>query len=421
MKFSVFTPTHRKTDTFIRQAWESLLEQSYLNWEWVIIPNNGGVVPNEIRNDPRVKLYPFTGDSLPDGRNSIGALKKFACERCTGDVLVELDDDDLLTPNALEELARVYANPAVQMAYSNDATFRNDFEVGETFSAYWGWKYRDFEYKGHKLVEAVAWPPGPWPFRQIFWSPDHLRSWRVMGYRAIGGHDPTLDIADDFDLNARSYLAWGAHGIRHIDKCLYLYRNQDASTCHTHAYVLRETDQSRYEKYVEHLAWRWAKDEGLGIYDLGGGLNPRPGYISVDKRPEANIQCDLEGRWPFEENSVGVLRAYHVFEHLSNPIHTMNEAYRVLAPGGWLFIEVPSTDGRGAFQDPTHRSFWNYNSFAYYTDESMARFIQPEYTGRFQVSCLADYNWAEHIVVTRADLIALKPPYDGRCAGEIKI
>ncbi len=32
-------------------------------------------------------------------------------------------------------------------------------------------------------------------------------------------------------------------------------------------------------------------------------------------------------------------------------------------------ILVPSTDGRGAFQDPTHVSFWNINSFMYYSIE----------------------------------------------------
>jgi hypothetical protein len=45
----------------------------------------------------------------------------------------------------------------------------------------------------------------------------------------------------------------------------------------------------------------------------------------------------------------------------------MNELYRVLADHGVAEIIVPSTDGPGAFQDPTHRSFWNRNSFRYYT------------------------------------------------------
>ncbi len=39
----------------------------------------------------------------------------------------------------------------------------------------------------------------------------------------------------------------------------------------------------------------------------------------------------------------------------------MNEIWRICKPGATLDILVPSTDGRGAFQDPTHVSFWNIN------------------------------------------------------------
>ena len=61
--------------------------------------------------------------------------------------------------------------------------------------------------------------------------------------------------------------------------------------------------------------------------------------------------------------------------YFRNPIHTMQEAHRCLTPGGWFLTLPPSTDGRGAFQDPTHVSFWSSNSFWYYTRPEQARFI----------------------------------------------
>ena len=33
-----------------------------------------------------------------------------------------------------------------------------------------------------------------------------------------------------------------------------------------------------------------------------------------------------------------------------------------------LLSLTPSTDGRGAYQDPTHVAFYNENSFWYYTN-----------------------------------------------------
>lgn len=94
-----------------------------------------------------------------------------------------------------------------------------------------------------------------------------------------------------------------------------------------------------------------------------------PGWINVDMFPFEGVDkvMDLEGRWDWEDNSIHYMRAFDIVEHLKKPINTMNEAWRVLGHGGLLEIWVPSTDGRGAFQDPTHVSFWNRNSFFYYS------------------------------------------------------
>jgi hypothetical protein len=108
-------------------------------------------------------------------------------------------------------------------------------------------------------------------------------------------------------------------------------------------------------------------------------------------------------------------RAHDAVEHLADPIHTMNEAYRVLAPGGFFMIEVPSTNGLGAFCDPTHRSYWNKLSFRYYTDRSFARYVSA-FRGRFQVSRIiewfpSDWHRAENVPYVEAHLFALKDGY----------
>ena len=61
----------------------------------------------------------------------------------------------------------------------------------------------------------------------------------------------------------------------------------------------------------------------------------------------------------------------------------MEEIWRVLKDGGVLNHMTPSTDGRGAFQDPTHRSFWNINSWLYYMDDSYRQLIgtKVKFTG----------------------------------------
>ena len=88
--------------------------------------------------------------------------------------------------------------------------------------------------------------------------------------------------------------------------------------------------------------------------NLGCSDSHIPGMVNVDIAPPADQIADLTQRWPWDDNSVRYIRAWDVFEHLPNKIHTLNEAYRVLEPGAVLEMVLPTTDGRGAFQDPTH-------------------------------------------------------------------
>lgn len=119
---------------------------------------------------------------------------------------------------------------------------------------------------------------------------------------------------------------------------------------------------------IRELPVEWRK------LNLGSSRKILPGWLNIDIYPFEGIDiiADLNARWPWEDNSIHYIRAFDLIEHLRDPIHTMNEGWRVLKHGGIFEILVPSTDGRGAFQDPTHVSYWNYNSFAYYSKSFLA-------------------------------------------------
>lgn len=105
--------------------------------------------------------------------------------------------------------------------------------------------------------------------------------------------------------------------------------------------------------------------------DICCGPNKAPGFVGVDfvKLPGVDIVHDLNKEFPFEDSTVDYLRAHDAIEHLPDRIKTMNEIFRVCKHGATVDIKVPSTDGRGAFQDPTHVSYWNINSFYYYSSD----------------------------------------------------
>ena len=109
--------------------------------------------------------------------------------------------------------------------------------------------------------------------------------------------------------------------------------------------------------------------------NLGCNDDLRHGYTNVDVCEPCDFVADLSKPWPWVNSSVGEILANDVLEHLPSKIHTMNEAHRVLYPGGLLILAVPCVylaDGRvnpGAFADPTHKSLWTLDDRYYWGEE----------------------------------------------------
>ena len=108
--------------------------------------------------------------------------------------------------------------------------------------------------------------------------------------------------------------------------------------------------------------------------DLGCGRRKRPGYFGIDcqRLDGVDLVCDCNGPIPLPTSCASEVNASDFLEHVFNDrrIHIMTEIWRLLKPGGVFTSFTPSTDGRGAYQDPTHYAFWNQNSFLYYTDDA---------------------------------------------------
>lgn len=106
--------------------------------------------------------------------------------------------------------------------------------------------------------------------------------------------------------------------------------------------------------------------------EIGGGTLCTPGWVNLDLRhgegPWRREAQDVP--WPTGDNTVGALRASHVMEHIPAGqvrIDVMNEAHRVLMPGGTFEIIVPLMTGSWhAIADPTHISYWCPESFHYF-------------------------------------------------------
>lgn len=396
---SIITPSHKPH--FLNDAYQSLSQQTSPDWEWIVLLNNGAKWKQP--DDKRVKVV--TVDKVA----GVGDAKQRACSHAKGDIILELDHDDTLHPKAIAKIIKAFAkHPKASFVYSDAAALDAngkliDVKYGDTF----GWKYRTHQ----GVAVPVSFEATPHNVSLIWYAPNHLRAFRRLAYLDAGGYDSTLDILDDQDLMSRLYQ-WGE--FVQLPEVLYYQRLHDENTQKEPTLNARIQEETwmHYERHFEQNALAWARRNNLLALDMGAAHGKPNGYLGVDMREGADIVCKLPDRLPLEDNSVGIIRASDFLEHVPDKVAVINELFRVLAPGGILLSRTPSTDGRGAFQDPTHVAFYNENSFWYYTDENLRRYV-PEIEARFQVSRLrtffpTDWHQAHDISYVEANLIALK-------------
>lgn len=397
---SVFTPTHNAL--WLGKCYESLLAQTYDDWEWVVLIN--GDIQNIVEpDDPRVRIV-----YSPPFIKGVGALKAKAVSLCEGDILVELDHDDILMPNALEKVAEAFNDPEIGFVFSNFSQINEDGTPNLTeFGSLHGWSY--YQEGDYKICNTKS--AHPHHVAYIWYAPNHLRAFRKSVYSIAGGYDKSLMVLDDQDLMARLYLVTKFH---HIPENLYLQRihNKQTQADPTINSFIQEETVRMYDRTIQNLALKWASYQGLLALDLGGAHNPATGFTTVDLH-DANINGDIfEVLANMDDNSVAVIRAHDFLEHISDKIRLWNEMYRVLCEGGMLLSLTPSTDGRGAFQDPTHVSFYNENAFWYFIDENYRKYV-PELKVNFQKSRLltffpSPFHQQNNISYVQANLIACK-------------
>lgn len=108
----------------------------------------------------------------------------------------------------------------------------------------------------------------------------------------------------------------------------------------------------------------------MNVLNIGSGPNLEDGSINLDiyPHPGVDVVADITKHWPFDDNFFDEIHAYHVLEHVQDLVFVLNEAFRVLLPGGLFRIRVPWFNGEWAHGDPTHVRFFDHNSFSIFSD-----------------------------------------------------
>lgn len=272
---SIFTPIYN-TGEKLRRTYESIKNQSYTNWEWVVVNDStdGGstlkIAEDISKTDVRVKVYDFKVKS----KGIVGESKYRAASLCSGKYLLELDHDDYLTNQSLYWVVEAFKNHKdCKFVYSDCAEIYENhqsltYDAGFAFG--YG-SYRD-EICGNITYKAMNSPNiNPKTIRHIVGVPNHLRAWDRVFYHSIGGHNRRLPIADDYELIVRTFLK--TKMVR-IPKLLYLQFYHDNNTQNSSRADIQRRVRSISSFYNEQIKDRFRE---LGYRDWayeGNNQNP---------------------------------------------------------------------------------------------------------------------------------------------------
>lgn len=336
MKLSLFTPTNNPT--YLPELYSSLLVQSHKDWEWLLVPNETVTtedIPADIRRDRRVRIVGFQA-------KNIGALKRFACDNCKGDAFLEMDHDDVLTVGALARINAAFEDGA-GFVHSDDACFNNDAKLTpHVYDAEHGWETYPIRVYGREFLATRSFPVDARSLCEIGFAPDHIRSWRRDTYYKSGGHDRELLVADDHDLLCRTYLT--GCKFTHTGHCDYLYRYHPSNSVKRYYDQIWDQQAKNRDKYLWKLVDEWLR-RTTGLY--------------VNYSERRNVPT-LRHRLPYEDGTVSAIRCFDTLQYLTyeEAATLLAEFARILIPGGWLGLRIPSTRGDAAFM-PDFKSFWN--------------------------------------------------------------
>ena len=205
VKISVLVPVFEPDPVYFAEMVKSVTGQTYGNFELILAdgsPAQELLATRIAKEDPRIRyVRGIPGGGISDNSNT-------ALSSAEGDVVVLLDQDDLLEPDALYRMAECFDRGA-DVVYTDEDKY--DTGTGRYISPY---RKRDFDPLLLLSNNYIC----------------HLFGVRTRIAREAGGFNKRFDGAQDHDLILRCCDLAGDDRIVHIKRILYHWRIHEGST-----------------------------------------------------------------------------------------------------------------------------------------------------------------------------------------------
>lgn len=126
-KVSIITASYNYED-LIQEAIQSVINQTYQNWEMIIVDdgskdNSVEVIKQYCEKDERIKLFTHENN---ENKGLIKTLQ-LGIEKANGEYVVFLESDDSITENYIDEKLEIFSKyPNVGLVYNNINFFGNE-------------------------------------------------------------------------------------------------------------------------------------------------------------------------------------------------------------------------------------------------------------------------------------------------------
>lgn len=228
--FSILVPLYNTPDKLLREMIESVLAQTYGNWELCLADGSddahgyvGRIVGMYAEKDRRIKYRKLVENKGISGNTN-------ACiEMSDGEYIALFDHDDLLHPAALYEMMCVITERGADFIYTDEDSF---YETPD--DAYSPHYKPDFSAELLRSYNYIC----------------HFTAFSRELLNKVGGFRSDFDGSQDYDMFLR--LTEQAERIVHIPKILYYWRNHAGSVASDVA-VKPYTMVSAKKALTEHL------------------------------------------------------------------------------------------------------------------------------------------------------------------------
>lgn len=240
---------------WLGETLESIMAQTYKDWE-VVVCNDRSEAPlrslASYFKDPRMRGTKSKREGVSNARNQAASIAK-------GELLLPVDHDDLLPPDALKILVGAWdaGGSKAGIVYGNTILFGQDFQR----------VFKSPEYSFNHLLQTLVMPIGSL----------HQKS----DWGRVGGWKPQMEGGlEDWEY----WIALGELGVcgHHVDKTTYKYRRHPGSRLSK----MRETPNAYMEAYKKMRELHQDTYNGGRMAGCcGGGVRPRPAGVQSKAMP----------------------------------------------------------------------------------------------------------------------------------------